>query len=499
MNGMGVLLVLVGYFGLLMLVSWLTARKGGNNDTFFRGNRQSPWFVVAFGMIGASMSGVSFVSVPGWVERIDMTYLQMVMGFLVGYVVVAFGLLPLYYRMGLASVYGYLGNRFGVVSRRTGSAFFLLARMTGTAAKSFLVCSVLQAYVFDAWGVPFPLTVCFMMGLIWLYTRHGGVRTIVWTDSLQTLCLLAAICLIVFQIGSKMGLDVADIVRTVADNPHSRIFEFADVRSSQYFWKQFVSGVFIVIVMTGLDQDMMQKNLSCRSLRDAQKNMCSYGAAFLPVNLLLLSLGVLLLAFASSHGLPVPDKGDELLPSLCGSGVLGVPVLVLFTVGIVAATFANADSALTAMTTSICVDILGMKTAYTSLSEQEKAVKMRKWTHWGVTLLFILFILLFRVCSYTSLIDAVFTLASYTYGPLLGLFALGLFTRCRPRERWTPVVCVLAPLLCYLFEQIVQSSTGYRFGYEILLLNGSLVFVGLWTASLHIHSQRQQSYGNYRR
>lgn len=480
MNGIYILLILLIYFSILLAVSRFTARRS-DNDTFFRGNRRSRWYLVAFGMIGASMSGVSFVSVPGWVGKTDMTYMQMVFGFAFGYPVVAFVLLPLYYRLQLTSIYTYLDRRFGRCTYRTGASFFLLSRMAGTAAKQFLVCMILQKYVFDAFHVPFIVTVCFMQLLIWLYTRRGGIRTIVWTDTLQTFCLIASLCLIFVQAGRLMHLDVSGLWQTIADSPHSRLFEFDDWSSPQHFLKQFLSGIFIVIVMTGLDQDMMQKNLTCRNLREAQKNMCSYGLAFIPINFLFLGLGVLLLAFAAGKGIPLPATGDDILPTLCTDGSLGFPVLILFTIGIIAAAFANVDSALAAMTTSFCIDILGIERAGSRYSRHPERV--RKRVHLGTTIIFILFILLFRAFNHTSLIDAVYIIASYTYGPLLGLFAFGLTNHRCPNDRLTPAVAVAAPLLCYALERYTLATCGYKFGYELLIINGLLTYIGLWAVS----------------
>lgn len=481
MNGIYILLILLTYFGILLTVARLTSRKG-DNDTFFRGNRQSRWYLVSFGMIGATISGVSFVSVPGWVGKTDMTYMQMAFGFFFGYLVVAFVLLPLYYRLKLTSIYTYLDRRFGRRTYKTGASFFLLSRMAGTAAKQFLVCMILQTYVFEQFHVPFLATVCFLQLLIWLYTRRGGIRTIVFTDTLQTFCLIAALCLIFVQTGRLMNLDLGGMWDAIRESPHSRLFVFNDWSSPQHFLKQFVSGIFIVIVMTGLDQDMMQKNLTCRNLREAQKNMCSYGLAFIPINFIFLGLGVLLLAFAAQKGIVLPTNGDDILPTLCTDGSLGFPVLVLFTVGIIAAAFANVDSALAAMTTSFCIDILGVERRDSRFSQHPEQV--RKRVHLGTTVVFILFILLFRVFNHTSLIDAVYIIASYTYGPLLGLFAFGLTTRRKPSDRLTPYIAIAAPLLCYLLEYAMQSFFGYKFGYELLIINGLLTYLGLWSVSM---------------
>lgn len=488
MNGIYIILILLVYFSILLTVARLTSRKG-DNDAFFRGNHQSRWYLVAFGMIGATLSGVSFVSVPGWVGKTDMTYMQMVFGFFVGYLVVAFVFLPLYYRMRLTSIYTYLDRRFGRKTYKTGASFFLLSRMAGTAAKQFLVCMILQKYVFEPFHIPFIVTVCFMQLLIWLYTRRGGIRTIVWTDTLQTFCLIASLCLIFIQVGRLMDLNLGGMWHTIQASSHSRMFVFDDWNSPQHFLKQFLSGIFIVIVMTGLDQDMMQKNLTCRNLHEAQKNMCTYGLAFIPLNVIFLGLGILLLAFSSFKGIPLPASGDDILPTLCTDGSLGFPVLILFTIGIIAAAFANVDSALAAMTTSFCIDILGIERKDSRFSHHPEQI--RKRVHIGTTLIFILFILLFKAFNHTSLIDAVYIIASYTYGPLLGLFAFGLTTRRTLNDSLSPYVAIAAPCLCYLLEHMTQAITGYKFGYEILIINGLLTYIGLWSIS-HKRLSRKQ-------
>ena len=344
------------YFTALYIFSRLT-NKSSDNDTFFRGNRKSPWYMVAFGMVGASISGVTLVSVPGMVTKIDMTYLQTCLGFIFGYFAVAFILLPVYYRHNLTTIYTYLGERLGRQSYKTGAWFFLLSKMTGAALRFYVVCIILQRFVFDAIGLPFWATVIGMVALIWFYTRRGGIKTLVWTDTFQTTCLFTALTLITVNVAQSLNMSFGEVVSTVASSPMSRIFVFDDAHSTQYFWKQFLSGIFIVIVMTGLDQDMMQKNLTCKTLREAQKDMCTYGVAFVPANLLLLSLGVLLVVLSQKTGVALPQSGDELLPMFAASGELGELVVVCFTIGIVAASFSSADSALTSLTTSFCVDI----------------------------------------------------------------------------------------------------------------------------------------------
>lgn len=470
---MTILITLLAYFAVLFTVSRLTAGKGSSNDTFFRAGRRSPWYMVAFGMVGASISGVTFVSVPGMVTKMDMTYLQTCLGFILGYFAVAFVLLPLYYRLGLTSIYTYLGQRIGRRAYLTGAWFFLLSKMTGAAVAFYVVCIILQRFVFDGWGLPFPVTVAAMVALIWLYTRRGGIKTLVWTDSLQTFCLFLALLLIIAEVASALGWGLADAAREVWRSDMSHVFVFDDWASKQNFWKQFLSGIFIVIVMTGLDQDKMQKNLTCKTLGEAQKDMCCYGFAFVPANLLFLSLGVLLVLLAQRQGVALPALGDELLPMFAATGELGTAVVVLFTIGMVAASFSSADSALTSMTTSLCVDIFGR-------ADDER---LRHRTHLLVSVVFALCILVFRAVNSTSVIDAIYILVSYTYGPLLGLFAFGMLTRRRTRDRAVPFIAVASPLLCYATEQLASRLCGYHFGYELLMLNGLLTFAGLWVAS----------------
>ncbi|MDD6896272.1 MAG: sodium:solute symporter [Prevotellaceae bacterium] len=460
------------YFTALYLFSRLT-NKSSDNDTFFRGNRKSPWYMVAFGMVGASISGVTLVSVPGMVTKIDMTYLQTCFGFIFGYFAVAFILLPVYYRHNLTTIYTYLGERLGRQSYKTGAWFFLLSKMTGAAVRFYVVCIILQRFVFDAIGLPFGATVIGMVALIWFYTRRGGIKTLVWTDTFQTTCLFTALTLITVNVAQSLNMSFGEVVSTVASSPMSRIFVFDDAHSTQYFWKQFLSGIFIVIVMTGLDQDMMQKNLTCKTLREAQKDMCTYGVAFVPANLLLLSLGVLLVVLSQKTGVALPQSGDELLPMFAASGELGELVVVCFTIGIVAASFSSADSALTSLTTSFCVDIC----------QRPSDESLRRKVHLALAVLFVAFILLFRMMNSSSVIDAIYTLCSYTYGPLLGLFAFALTTSRKPREGFVPFIALLSPCLCYVIDQTSQTLWNYRFGYELLMLNGLLTFIGLWLTS----------------
>ena len=488
MSAYTVIIIMAVYFGLLLIISHLTSRNQDNN-AFFRGNRQSPWWLVAFGMIGTSISGVSVVSVPGMVKDMNMSYLQMCLGFVPGYILVAYVLLPLYYKLRLTSIYDYLNTRFGRTSHKTGASFFLISKLCGAAARLFMACLVLQKFVFDPFGIPFEVTVISTLVLTWAYTHKSGVKTLVWTDALQTLALITAVVTILITVSGAMELDLKGIVNYISNSPHGRIFVFDDWRSGQFFWKEFISGIFIVIVMTGLDQDMMQKNLSCKNLKDAQKDMTAYGLAFLPMNLLFLSLGVLLYVFCSQNGIATPQQTDNLLPMLASGGYLGNIVPVMFIIGIIAAAFSSADSALTALTTSFCIDILGIE--HTECNAQ-KAVKSRRYVHIGVTVVFTLFILAFKALNSTSVIDAVYIMASYTYGPLLGLFAFGMFTRRNPNDKLVPYIAVVSPLICYATERLMQNFTSYRFGYELLLLNGALTFLGLYVVSAKSKTERKQ-------
>ncbi|MCR4921424.1 MAG: sodium:solute symporter [Bacteroidaceae bacterium] len=474
-----------GYFVLLLMLSIVTGRRR-DNDAFFRAGRRSPWWAVAFGMIGASVSGVTFVSVPGMVGATQMTYLQTCMGFVLGYATVAFVLLPVYYRLNLTTIYTYLHQRFGPSSYRTGASFFFVSKLIGASIRLYLVCFILQEMVFSHYGVQFGTTVFIVLLLIWLYTRNSGISTIVWSDCLQTVVLLTALVLIIVAVCRQLGLSPSEAVATVKANPMSRVFVFDDPGSKQYFWKQFVSGIFIVIVMTGLDQDMMQKNLTCKTLGQSQLNMCVNGMLYLPVNLLFMSLGVLLYHFCDVMQVALPASSDALLPSLCSSGMLGQAAMALFTIGIVAAAFSSADSAMTSLTTCFCVDLM----------QRPDDERLRRWVHPAVGLCFFLFIMLVKALNNTSVIDAVYTVCSYTYGPLLGLFTFGLCTKRMPRERWVPIICILSPIACYVADVAVGHFTGYRFGYELLMCNGLLTFLLLLLSSAKLGADDARSHGH---
>ncbi len=468
-----IIITVLVYFLVLFVVSRITGR-GATNETFYRAGRRSPWYMVAFGMIGASISGITFVSVPGMVVHSDMTYIQTCLGFILGYFAIALVLLPLYYKHNLTSIYTYLGRRLGDKSYKTGSWFFLITKMTMASVRFYVVCIILQQFVFGTAGIPFAVTVICMVALIWLYTYRGGIKTLVWTDTFQTVCLFTAIILIFVNVADALGLTFREAVHTVANSDMSRIFVFDDWMSKQNFWKQFISGIFIVIVMTGLDQDMMQKNLTCKTLREARKDVCTYGFAFVPVNLMFLSLGVLLVTLAERQGVALPSATDDILPLFAATGNLGVPVVILFTIGMVAASFSSADSALTSLTTSYCVDI----------RRRYGDETLRRRTHIAMCILFVACILLFKTVNSTNVIDAIYIICSYSYGPLLGLFAFGLATRRNVNDAWTPYIAIASPLLCFAIDMLTQRLTGYKFGYELLMMNGMLTFCGLYASGI---------------
>ena len=482
-----ILIIIAIYFGVLMLISYLTSRKSTGNDTFFRANKSSKWYVVAVAMIGTSISGVTFVSVPGMVRNFDMSYMQMVFGFFFGYLVIAYVLLPLYYKLNLTTIYGYLEQRFGRKSYKTGAWFFLLSKIVGAAARLYLVAFILQTLVFDAWGVPFILTVIGIILIIWLYSHKSGIKTIIWTDWLQTILFLTALVLIVWQISMRLNFNIGETISVIANSPHSRIFVFDDWGSTQNFFKQFFSGMFITIVMTGLDQDQMQKNLTIRTLKDAQKNVVSYGFAFAPINFLFLSLGVLLIIYAEQSGIALPAVSDNILPFIA-SEYLGPAVLGIFIVGIVAAAFSSADSALTALTTSFCVDILDMKSEAQNKEKEKKDVKTRSIVHIGVSMVFIAIIIIIEAIGSDSIITAIYKLASYTYGPLLGLYCFGLYSKVKPNDKFVPYVAIVAPVLCFIIEILMKYLLDYKVGYELLILNGLITGLGLLLISVRNRS-----------
>lgn len=470
--------LIVGYFAVLVVISLFTGKRS-DNDTFFRGNRQSKWYVVAIGMVGASLSGVTFVSVPGWVGTTGFTYLQMVLGYLAGYVVIANVLLPLYYRMNVTSIYTYLEHRFGKWSYRSGALLFLLSKTIGGAARLYLMATVLQLALFDALNVPFGVTVLVTIAFIWLYTFRGGVKTVIWTDMVQTILMVAAVTLTFFVVIQTMELSFSEAISLISDSSLSKIFVFDDVASRQYFWKQFLSGAFITIVMTGLDQDMMQKNLTCRTLRESQKNMYWYGFAFLPVNIIFLSLGAMLYLFAAHQMIPMPARADDLYPMLATQGFLPPVVGILFVLGLIAAAYSSADSALTSLTTSFSIDFLNIQSM-----EEKRAIRIRRWVHVGFSLVMAGVIIIFRVMKQDTIISTIFTLAGYTYGPLLGLYAFGLFTKLKPRDWVIPFVAIFSPVVTGVVDYHSKQWFGAEMGYEKLLLNGAIAFLLIFFASV---------------
>ena len=483
-----IVLIIALYFSTLLVISFFTGKKAGN-AAFFLGNKKSPWYIVAFGMIGASLSGVSFISVPGWVGSSQFSYMQMVLGYLLGYIVIANILMPMYYRLNLTSIYTYLDSRFGNVTYKTGASFFMISRIIGASFRLFLVANVLQLTIFDAYHVPFEVTVLVTIVLIWLYTFRGGIKTIIWTDTLQTAFMLLAIGICIIYISKEMGLNFKSMVHTIADSSYSKIFFMSHWQGKNYFLKQFFSGAFITIVMTGLDQDMMQKNLSCRNIKEAKKNMYWFSLSLIPVNFLILSLGALLFIYANNMGIAIPENTDNLFPIIATQGHLPVIIGVFFILGLIAAAYSSADSALTALTTSFTVDILNTKKM-----EEEKLRKTRMRVHIIISVLLMLVILIFKKINNENVISALFHAAGYTYGPLLGLYAFGLFTRFQIREKWVPAVAVLSPLACYFIEKnSVLWFHGYKFGFEILIINGVLTFLGLlvlirWNQKDYSHS-----------
>jgi SSS family transporter len=482
MNTTVALVILVAYFGMLITVSFYTAR-GADTTTFFTANRQSPWWLVAFGMIGTSLSGVTFISVPGAVGKIGFSYFQVVLGYIIGYLVIGTVLMPLYYRLNLISIYGYLEKRFGFWSYKTGAGFFLLARTVGSAVRLYVAAGVLQIALFNGLGVPFEVSVLITIGLIWVYTFKGGVKTIILTDSLQTIFLITAVVLTIVLISQQLGLSFGQLVQTVRDDPNSQIF-FWDRNDPKNFYKQFISGIFIAIVMTGLDQDLMQKNLTCKNIGEAQKNMFWFTTTLVFVNFLFLSLGILLYVFAKREGIAIPARTDDLYPLLALNN-LGLVVAITFLLGITAATYASADSALTALTTSFCVDFMNVE----KRPEAERS-RIKHIVHIGFSLLFYVVILIFRQVNSKEVITAVFDIAGYTYGPLLGLYAFGMFNKRPVMDRAVPFICVASPILTYIVnENSAAWFGGYQFGFERLLLNGLITYVGLWAVSKPVVKQ----------
>jgi SSS family transporter len=469
--------IILVYFAALITISYFTS-KGADSTTFFTAHRQSPWYLVAFGMIGSTLSGVTFVSVPGAVGKIGFAYFQVVLGYLVGYWIIIGVLMPIYYRLKVISIYTYLEQRFDIWSYRTGAFVFLVGRSIGSSLRLFLAATVLQLFLFDAWGVPFYVTVAATIGLIWIYTFKGGVKTIIWTDTFQTVFLVGAVVITVFQIADKLGFSFSDMVHAIQAKGYSRIFVFDSPNSPLFFPKQFFGGVFITIAMTGLDQEIMQKNLTCRTLGDGQKNMFWFSIVLVIVNLLFLTLGALLFLYSEQRGIAIPQYTDELFPRLAFNE-LGPLVGILFLLGITASSYASADSALAGLTTSFCIDFLNFKD-----KDEKTKLKQKFIVHLSFSILFLIIILVFKEVNEKTVIDAVLNVAGYTYGPLLGLFTFGIFTTRKAGGKWVPVICLISPLLSYWISYNSASwFSGYKISIEILIVNGLITFLGLWFIS----------------
>ena len=483
MSSTYILLLIAVYFGVLLLISFFTGKEDSNEE-FFRANKSAPWYLVAFGMIGASLSGITFISVPGWVATKNFAYMQMVMGFVVGYFVIAKVLLPLYYKMNLTSIYTYLEDRFGNTSHKTGAILFLVARIAGASLRLFLVATVLQLLIFDELGVPFIITVSITILLIWVYTFKGGIKTIIWTDTLQTLFMLIALVISAYLIATDLQLSFSEMIASVKNSQYSKIFFFEDYNAGNYFWKQFLAGIFIAISMTGLDQGMMQKNLTVKTLKDSQKNMYWFSIALLFVNLMFLGLGVLLLQYAGHNNIDLEAlniKGDAIFPHIAVKTNLGIAAAVFFVLGLIAAAYSSADSSMTAITTSFSIDILGIDKKYSKAKQK----KVRKIVHIGISILFV-FVLIFydKVITDRSIIDSIFKFAGYTYGPLLGLFTFGLFTKKKIVDKLVPFIVIISPILTYFISIIPEKlNWKYQFSFELLLVNAGLTIMGLFLIS----------------
>lgn len=468
--------IVLGYFSILIVISLLTSRKA-DSQTFFTGNRKSPWYLVAFGMVGTALSGVTFVSVPGEVGSSAFSYLQFVFGNIIGFWIVAAVLLPLYYRLNLVSIYAFLDQRFGTFSHKTGSFFFLISKLIGAAFRLYIVAVVLQIGFFDAFKIPFALTVIVTISLVWLYTFKGGVKTIVWTDTLQTIFLISAVIFTIISISKGLGWNIGTLVKEIAADQNSQIF-FWEWRSENNFYKQFIAGMFVTIVIVGMDQDMMQKNLTCKTIKDAQKNMVVFSFSFLITVFLFLGLGALLYIYARKSGISIPANTDDLYPMLA-LNYLGLPVGIAFLLGIIAAAYSSADSALTALTTSFSIDFLKIEKY-----EENKIQKIKRLSHLMFSVLLILVILFFRTINNESIVMAVFRVAGYTYGPILGLFVFGMYSKRIVTDKWVPFVALISPVICYFISKYSETILfGYKFGFELLILNGLITIAGLWMIS----------------
>jgi Na+/proline symporter len=465
---------------VLLLIAYFTG-KNDTNDTFFSANKKSPWYIVAFGMIGASLSGVTFISVPGWVQASQFSYMQVVFGYMVGYVVIAYVLIPIYYNLQVTSIYEFLKHRFGPISHKTGFVFFFISRVLGSAFRLFLVASVMQYFIFDAWNVPFEITVIFSILLIWIYTFKGGIKTIVWTDTLQTVFLLSAVFATIYIILNRLNLNVTDIFTSTEFDRYNKIFFTDDFNGKKHFIKSFLGGMFIAIAMTGLDQDMMQKNLTCKNTKEAQWNVLSLGFVLIIVNFVFLTLGALLFIYAEKFGIQIPMvegnlKTDLLFPEIALKGELSFSIGIIFILGLIAAAYSSADSALTSLTTSYCIDFLDIKKRESS---KQRAIRQR--THIGISILLIIVIIIFKYVLKENVISSLLQVAAYTYGPLLGLFAFGIFTKINIKDKYVWLIAIFSVVLSYLLDTNSTSLLkGYQFGYELLIVNGMFTFAGLF-------------------
>ena len=479
MSSTSIILLIAAYFGILMIISYFTGKNDTNED-FFKAGKNSPWYIVAFGMVGASLSGVTFISVPGWVEGSQFSYLQVVFGYMVGYFVVAFVLMPIYYKLNVTSIYEYLLQRFGVVSHKTGAFFFFVSRVLGAAFRLFLIAIVLQQFVFDAWNVPFEITVIISILLIWIYTNKGGIKTIVWTDTLQTLFMIIAVCLSIYFINQELGWSFTEFIASDELKNYSKVFITDSFLERSHFIKSFVGGMFITICMTGLDQDMMQKNLTCKTLKDAQKNMVSFSFVLGGVTFLFMLLGALLFIYSNANNIAIPlmdgsPKTDLLFPEIALNSGLGLTVAITFMLGLIAAAYSSADSALASLTTSYCVDFLDIEKRP---KEQQK--KLRKKVHIGMSIMLVIVIIIFKYVLTSNVIDSLLTVAGYTYGPLLGLFAFGIITKFKVKDKYVWMVALCSVIVTAIIGRIPPENLGgYVVGYELLPINGFLTFFGL--------------------
>jgi len=504
MNATNILLLIVGYFVLLFTISYITG-KNDSNSIFFNAGKNAPWYIVAFGMVGASLSGVTFISVPGWIETSQFSYLQVVFGYFFGYIIVSQVLLPVYYKLNLTSIYEYLNFRFGTVAHKTGAFYFFISRLLGASFRLFLVAIVLQQFVFDQWSIPFPVTVTISIMLIWIYTYRGGIKTIVWTDTLQTFFMILAVFISIYGILNNLNWTFIDFIKSNEFSNYNTVFFTDNILERHHFLKSFIGGMFVTICMTGLDQDMMQKNLTCKSLKDAQKNMIVFSIVLVAVTYFFMILGSLLYIFKNKNGILMPlmdgqPKTDLLFPEIALNGDLGILLSVTFILGLIAAAYSSADSALTSLTTSFCVDFIDIKNKNASIQKS-----IRKKVHILMSLTLIFIIIIFKYVLNNNIIDSLLTVASYTYGPLLGLFAFGLYTKFELKERYIYHIVILAPIITYLLSispilyayyfdlNVIECNKSgwlcaksyalsnlYQFGYELLPINGILTFIGLY-------------------